>query len=57
MSDSVVMEADNAPSPEGCEIGVTDSSPVGVVGELTGPEGLLFCVAITSDCVWDGVLS
>ena len=51
------IEADNAPSPEGCEIGVTDSSTVGVVGEPTGLEGLLFCVAITSDCVWDGILS
>ena len=57
MSDSVVVEADNAPSLEGCEIGVTDSSPVGVVGELTGLEGLLFCVTITSDHVWDGILS
>ena len=51
------IEADNAPSLEGCGIGVTDSSPVGVVGELTCPEGLLFCVAITSDRVWDGILS
>ena len=57
MSDSVVVEVDNAPSPKGCEIGVTDSSPVGVLGELTDPEGLLFCVAITSDRVWDGILS
>ena len=57
MSDSIVVEADNTPSPEGCEIGVTDSSPVGVVGEPTGPEGLLFYVAITSDRVWDGILS
>ena len=49
---------DNAPSPEGCEIGVTDSPPpVGVVGELTCPEGLLFCATITSDRVWDGILS
>ena len=51
------IEADNTPKPEGCVIGVTDSSPVGVVGELTGPEGLLFCVAITSNHVWDGILS
>ena len=57
MSGSVDIEADNAPSPEGCEIGVTDSSPVGVVGELTGPEDLLFCVTITSNRVWDGILS
>ena len=51
------IEADNAPRPEGCGIGVTDSSPVGVVGELTGPEGLLFGVTITSDRVWDRILS
>ena len=51
------MEVDNAPSPEGCETGVTDSCPIGVVGELTGLEGLLVCVAITSDRVWDGILS
>ena len=57
LSGSVDMEVDNALSPEGCESGVTDSSPVGVVGEPTGPEGLLFCVAITSDRVWDGILS
>ena len=48
---------DNAPSSKGCETGVTDSSPVGVVGELTGPKGLLVCVAITSDRVWDRILS
>ena len=51
------IEADNAPSPEGCGARVTDSSPVGVVGELTCPEGLLFCVTITSDHVWDRILS
>ena len=42
---------DNPPNPKGDETGVTDSSPVGVVGELTCPEGLLLCVAITHDCV------
>ena len=57
MSGSVNIEVDNAPSPEGCETGVTDSSPVGVVGELTCPEGLLLCVAITRNRVWDGILS
>ena len=57
MSGSVDIEVDNTPSPEGCEIGVTDSSPVGVVGELTCPEGLLFCVAITRNRLWDGILS
>ena len=57
LSDSVVIEVDNTPSPVCCEIGVTASSPVGVVGELTGPEGLLVHVTITSDCVWDRVLS
>ena len=36
------IEADNAPRLEGCGIGVTDSSPIGVMGELTGPEGCYF---------------
>ena len=57
MSGSVDIEVDNAQSLEGCEIGVADSSPVGVVGELTYLEGLLFCVAITPNHVWDGILS
>ena len=51
MSGSVNIEVDNAPSLEGCVTGVTDSSPVGVVGELTDPEGLLLCVAITHNRV------
>ena len=51
MSGSVNIEADNSPSPKGCETGVTDSSPVGVVGDLTFPEGLLLCVTITYDRV------
>ena len=51
MSGSVNIEADNSPSPEGCETGVTDSSPIGVVGELACPEDLLLCVAITHDHV------
>ena len=57
LSGSVDIEADNAPSLEGCKIGVTDSSPVDVVGELTCLEGLLFFVTITSNHVWDGILS
>ena len=57
MSGLVNIEVDNAPSPEGCETGVTDSSPIGVVGELTCPEGLLLCVAITLNRVWDRMLS
>ena len=51
MSGSVNIEADNSPSPEDCETGVTDFSPIGVVGELTCSEGLLLCVAITHDRV------
>ena len=56
-SEMPISQSLGAPSPEGCETGVTDSSPVGVVGELTCPEGLLLCVAITHDHVWDGILS
>ena len=51
MLGSVNFEADNPPNLEGDETGVTDSSPVGVVEELTCPEGLLLCVAITHDRV------
>ena len=51
MSGSVNIEADSSPSLEGCETGVTDSFPIGVVGELTCPEGLLLCVVITHNCV------
>ena len=52
LSDSVNIEADNSPRLEGQETGVTDSSSVGVVVDLTCPEGVLSCVTITMT-VWD----
>ena len=45
------IEVDNPPNLEGDETGDTDSSPIGVVGELTCPEGLLLWVAITHNRV------